>query len=75
MRCKTNPRAILEIIYTLLTAASVEIESTAAACLNSNPGRPSGYSLMPAKLSLALSLDECDRLIQTDHLRTTYDGI
>lgn len=75
MRCKAgNPSAVIANTYSSLTAASAEIEgrSYGGGVLELEPTEAERL-LMPAKLTAALPLDECDRLIRDGKLNVVLD--
>lgn len=69
MKCHTNPQKIVSNTYTCLTAASAEIEgrSYGGGVLALEPTEATNL-LMPSKLTNALSVEECDRLIRKNRL-------
>ena len=69
LRCKTNPRSVIANLYTHLTAASAEIEgrSYGGGVLELEPTEAERL-LVPGKLSPALPVTECDRLVREGRL-------
>lgn len=69
LRCKAKPEQVIANTYTYLTAASAEIEgrSYGGGVLELEPTEAERL-LMPAKLTTALPLGECDRLTRAGRL-------
>jgi len=69
MKCRTTPEIVAANLYTHLTAASAEIEgrSYGGGVLELEPNEADSL-LVPAKLAMALPLDECDRLVRAGRL-------
>lgn len=69
MSCKAEPQSVIANTYTHLTAASAEIEgrSYGGGVLELEPTEAEKL-LMPAALTAALPLSECDRLVREDRL-------
>jgi adenine-specific DNA methylase len=70
MKCKGNPKLVVESVYTHLTAASAEIEgrSYGGGVLELEPTEAERL-LMPSTLGGGLPVEECDRLIRNGRLQ------
>ncbi|MHC4661713.1 MAG: Eco57I restriction-modification methylase domain-containing protein [Planctomycetota bacterium] len=74
LTCKAKPEQVIANTYTYMTAASAEIEgrSYGGGVLELEPTETERL-LMPTKLTTALPLAECDRLIRSGHLDDVLD--